>query len=120
LTAGADHAFVSGVHLAVTVGAVLALVSSGIVFRYLPHSLTPGGALRGPVGSLEDIAELGLGECRRSSPTTSETRRTSRSRDYDRSRISPAARSPERTAPSIAPWDVVEVSVPAQCTRPNG
>ncbi len=61
LTTGADHAFVSGVHLAVTVGAVLALVSSGIVFRYLPHSLTPVGALRGPVESLEDIAELGLG-----------------------------------------------------------
>jgi hypothetical protein len=61
LTTGADHAFVGGVHLAVAVGAVLALVSSGIVFRYLPHSLTPAGALRGPVGSLEDIAELGLG-----------------------------------------------------------
>ena len=37
-----------------------------------------------------------------------------------RSRISAAARSPERTAPSIAPCDVVAVSVPAQCTRPNG
>ena len=35
-------------------------------------------------------------------------------------RISAAARSPERTAPSIAPCDVVDVSVPAQCTRPNG
>ena len=37
-----------------------------------------------------------------------------------RSRISAEARSPERTAPSIAPCDVVDVSVPAQCTRPNG
>ncbi len=61
LTAGADHAFVGGVHLAVAVGAVLALVSSGIVYRYLPHSLTPSGAMRGPVESIEDMAELGLG-----------------------------------------------------------
>ena len=38
----------------------------------------------------------------------------------ERSRISAAARSPERTAPSIAPCEVVAVSVPAQCTRPNG
>src|SRR5262249_12621868 len=34
--------------------------------------------------------------------------------------ISAAPRSPERTAPSIAPCEIVAVSVPAQCTRPNG
>ena len=44
-----------------TVGAVLALISAAIVFRCLPHSLTPTGAMRGPVESLEDMAELGLG-----------------------------------------------------------
>src|ERR1700681_2037521 len=37
-----------------------------------------------------------------------------------RSRISAAARWPDRMAPSIDPWDRVEVSVPAQCTRPKG
>ena len=35
-------------------------------------------------------------------------------------RISPAARSPERTAPSIAPCETVAVSVPAQCRLPTG
>src|SRR5262249_61771829 len=39
---------------------------------------------------------------------------------YTPARISAAARSPERTAPSIAPYEIVAVSVPAQCTRPNG
>jgi EmrB/QacA subfamily drug resistance transporter len=60
LTAGANHAFVSGIHLAVTVGAVLALISAVIVFRYLPHSLVAENAVRGPVESVEDAAELGL------------------------------------------------------------
>ncbi len=61
LSDGAKHAFVSGVHLAVTVGALLALVSSVIVYRYLPRSLTATGAMHGPIESLEDAAELGLG-----------------------------------------------------------
>jgi len=60
LTAAANHAFVSGIHLAVTVGAVLALFSAGIVWRYLPHSLIAEGAMRGPVGAVEDAAELGV------------------------------------------------------------
>src|SRR5262249_39532526 len=33
---------------------------------------------------------------------------------YTAARISSAARSPERTAPSIAPYEIVAVSVPAQ------
>jgi hypothetical protein len=33
---------------------------------------------------------------------------------YTPARISAAARSPERTAPSIAPYEIVAVSVPAQ------
>ena len=60
LTAAANHAFVGGIHLAVTVGAVLALFSAGIVWRYLPHSLIAEGAMRGPVGAVEDAAELGV------------------------------------------------------------
>ena len=60
LTVGADTAFISGIHLAVTVGAVLAVLSAVIAYRYLPHQLTPEGALHGPFESMEDVAELGL------------------------------------------------------------
>jgi EmrB/QacA subfamily drug resistance transporter len=60
LTAAADNAFVDGVHLAVTVGAILATISAVIVYKFLPHSLTPTGAMHGAVESLEDAAELGL------------------------------------------------------------
>jgi len=60
LTAAADHAFVDGIHLAVTVGAILATISAVIVYRYLPHSLTPTGPMTGPVESLEEAAELGI------------------------------------------------------------
>ncbi len=61
LTLGAQHAFVDGVHFAVTVGAVLAAIASVVVYRYLPRVLAPEGALHGPVESLENVAELGLG-----------------------------------------------------------
>ncbi len=61
LSAAADSAFVGGIHFAVTVGAILALVSAAIVFRFLPHSLLGQGAMRGPVESMEDAAELGIG-----------------------------------------------------------
>jgi EmrB/QacA subfamily drug resistance transporter len=61
LTLGAQHAFVDGVHFAVTVGAVLAAIASVTVYRYLPRVLAPEGALHGPVESLENVAELGLG-----------------------------------------------------------
>jgi EmrB/QacA subfamily drug resistance transporter len=61
LTESAHDAFLSGVHLAVLVGATLAIISAGIVYRFLPRSLAPEGALHGPLESLEDAAELGLG-----------------------------------------------------------
>ena len=61
LTAAADHAFVGGIHLAVTVGAILATFSAVIVYKFLPHSLVPAGAMTGPVESIEEAAELGLG-----------------------------------------------------------
>jgi EmrB/QacA subfamily drug resistance transporter len=60
LETASKHAFVSGIHLAVTVGAILAGLSSVIVYRYLPHSLTDGGSMHGPVEALEAAAELGL------------------------------------------------------------
>jgi MFS transporter, DHA2 family, multidrug resistance protein len=61
LTFGAQHAFVDGLHFAVTVGAALAAVASVVVYRYLPRVLAPEGALHGPVESVETAAELGLG-----------------------------------------------------------
>ena len=60
LDAGSKGAFVSGLHLAAMSGAVLALIAAVFVMRYLPHSLVPEGALRGPLESMEDMAELGI------------------------------------------------------------
>jgi EmrB/QacA subfamily drug resistance transporter len=48
LTAGADQAFVDGIHLAVTVGAILAATAAVIVARYLPRVLTHEGPTSGP------------------------------------------------------------------------
>ena len=61
LTSAAQEAFVVGIHLAVIVGAILALISAVIVYRKLPHSLTQSGALHGPTEALEEVAAMGLG-----------------------------------------------------------
>jgi EmrB/QacA subfamily drug resistance transporter len=60
LTAGSKGAFVSGLHLAALAGAALALTAGLIVVKYLPPSLVPEGAVRGPVESVEDMAEFGI------------------------------------------------------------
>lgn len=60
LAGGARSAFVEGIHLAVTIGAVLAAVSAVLIHRYLPHQVSHEGAMHGPVESIEDVAELGL------------------------------------------------------------
>jgi EmrB/QacA subfamily drug resistance transporter len=61
LTDAAHQAFLSGMHLAVLIGAALAALSAGIVYRYLPHTVQHQGAMHGPLESFEDAAELGLG-----------------------------------------------------------
>jgi Na+/melibiose symporter-like transporter len=61
LTDAAHQAFLSGLHLAVYIGAALATIAAAIVFRYLPHTLAHEGAMHGPLESVEDAAELGLG-----------------------------------------------------------
>ncbi len=61
LTVGSQEAFIGGIHLAVTVGAILAAVAAVIVYRYLPKSIGAEGAMHGPIESMEDMAELGLG-----------------------------------------------------------
>jgi len=61
LTNGAHSAFVGGLHLAVVVGSALAFVAAVIVYRYLPHSLAPTGAMHGSLEAFEEAAEMGLG-----------------------------------------------------------
>jgi hypothetical protein len=61
LTIGAQDAFIGGIQLAVTAGAILAVVAAVIVYRFLPHVTTQDGAMHGAIESMEDAAELGLG-----------------------------------------------------------
>jgi len=60
LTVGTQHAFISGIHLAVTVGAGLSVAAGFVVLRYLPRTVSHEGAMHGAVESIEDMAELGL------------------------------------------------------------
>jgi hypothetical protein len=61
LETGSKTAFVDGIHLACTGGAILAFAAAFIVFRYLPHSVAHQAGGTDPVAALEDAAELGLG-----------------------------------------------------------
>jgi Na+/melibiose symporter-like transporter len=56
VTQAAQHAFVDGIHFAVTVGAALAVLAAVVVYRFLPHQATHETALE----SGEHMAELGL------------------------------------------------------------
>ncbi len=60
LAAGAQHAFIDGIQLAVTCGAILAVAAAVVVFRRLPHQAAHGTALEGPIEAMETTAELGL------------------------------------------------------------
>jgi hypothetical protein len=61
LVSAAEHAFVSGIHLAALSGAILAAAAAMLVLRFLPrHIEQHGGGERSAVGSLEDVVELGL------------------------------------------------------------
>jgi hypothetical protein len=60
LATGAQQAFIDGIHLAVTVGSLLALVAAVTVYRYLPKQLAGDAALHGPLESMEEMAELGV------------------------------------------------------------
>jgi hypothetical protein len=61
LTTGAQDVFVGGIHLAVTVGAILAAVAAVIVMKFLPRDVGDEGAMHGAMESIEEAAELGLG-----------------------------------------------------------
>jgi Na+/melibiose symporter-like transporter len=60
LAHGAVNAFVDGIHLAVTAGAILAWIAAALVLRYLPRHLAHQGAEHGPVDAVEDVLELGI------------------------------------------------------------
>ncbi|MEY2444090.1 MAG: hypothetical protein QOE00_670 [Ilumatobacteraceae bacterium] len=53
----AQHAFVNGVHFAVTIAACLAVAAAVVVLRFLPHEATHETA----TDSAEHMAELGVG-----------------------------------------------------------
>jgi hypothetical protein len=53
----AKHAFVDGIHFAVTAGAVLAAIAAVVVWRYLPHQATHETVTE----SVEHMAEVGIG-----------------------------------------------------------
>jgi hypothetical protein len=46
--------------MAVTVGAILAVVAAAIVMKFLPRNVGDEGAMHGAVESMEEAAELGL------------------------------------------------------------
>ncbi|MCU1361781.1 MAG: drug resistance transporter, EmrB/QacA subfamily [Ilumatobacteraceae bacterium] len=57
LTAAADHAFISGIHFAVSIAACLAAIAAFAVYHFLPHQASHESA----VESAEHMAELGVG-----------------------------------------------------------
>ncbi|MCU1502998.1 MAG: hypothetical protein JWM12_2352, partial [Ilumatobacteraceae bacterium] len=61
LADSAKEAFVGGLHVAVTVGALGALVAAAFVVRYLPRHVVHEGALHSAAEALEAEAELVLG-----------------------------------------------------------
>jgi EmrB/QacA subfamily drug resistance transporter len=61
LKAGAEAAFMDGFHFASYAGALFAVVSAVVVWKFLPRQLAHQGAMHGGAESLEDVAELGLG-----------------------------------------------------------
>jgi EmrB/QacA subfamily drug resistance transporter len=56
VSSAAQHAFVDGIHFAVTVGAVLAAAAAIVVYRFLPHQANHNTAIE----SAEVTAELGV------------------------------------------------------------
>ncbi|HWJ97102.1 MAG TPA: MFS transporter [Acidimicrobiales bacterium] len=60
LAVGTEHAFIDGIHFAVTVGSILAVIAAFAVYRFLPRDLADEASLHGPVESMEDAAELGI------------------------------------------------------------
>ena len=75
-------------------GAALAVISAGIVWRKLPHSLAQEGALHGSVEALEEVAAMGLGGV----PPVFADEQRDEERDLERDRERHRARDRERSA----------------------
>ncbi|MCU1344039.1 MAG: drug resistance transporter, EmrB/QacA subfamily [Acidimicrobiia bacterium] len=60
LEVGARHAFIEGIHMAVSIGAVLAVLAAIAVYKFLPKTMNHSGATHGPLEAFEDVAELGV------------------------------------------------------------
>jgi EmrB/QacA subfamily drug resistance transporter len=60
LVSAADHAFVSGIHLAALAGAVLAASASLMVLRFLPRHIPQHAGPHGALEAAEDVAQLAL------------------------------------------------------------
>ena len=60
LVSSAEHAFVSGIHLAALTGAVLAACASMLVLRFLPRQIGQHTGPHGAAEAAEDVAQLGL------------------------------------------------------------
>jgi EmrB/QacA subfamily drug resistance transporter len=60
LATGSQVSFVDGIHFAVTVGSILALIAAVTVYRYLPRDLANESELHGPVEAMEQAAEFGI------------------------------------------------------------
>jgi EmrB/QacA subfamily drug resistance transporter len=61
LAAAARQSFVEGIHIAALVGGAAALISAGLVLRYLPKVVMHKGAMHSALESLESTAELTIG-----------------------------------------------------------
>jgi DHA2 family multidrug resistance protein-like MFS transporter len=60
LVSAADHAFVSGIHLAALTGAILAGSAALMVLRFLPRHIPQHAGPHGALEAAEDVAQLGL------------------------------------------------------------
>jgi EmrB/QacA subfamily drug resistance transporter len=60
LSVASQDAFIDGIRVAVTFGAVLAAISAVVVFRKLPREAVHGSSVESPRAAIETTAELGL------------------------------------------------------------
>jgi len=80
LTVGAQHAFIGGIHLAVTCGAALSAAAAVVVFRRLPRQAAHGTSLHSAVEAMETTADWDSQESNPPSPgpaTQCDTKRPS-------------------------------------------
>ena len=60
LTIGANQAFIDGIQLAVTAGAILAVGAAIFVYRNLPSQAAHGTSMESPITAMEATAEVAI------------------------------------------------------------